>query len=74
MGFLLLIVGLCWAFIGVVNVVLIPAVTPEAVTRFGLMFNIIVCVLPGLALARYGSRLRRAALKDRGAAKAAAAH
>jgi hypothetical protein len=56
MGTLLMFVGLIWAVIGVANLVFMPWATPnqETLLGVGLLFNVLLFVLPGLVVAGIG--------------------
>lgn len=62
MGTLLIVVGLVWAGIGVLNLVMMPWAGSEpegTLGTMGLMFNMLLFVLPGLGVAGIGSALTK---------------
>jgi len=61
MGTLLLVLGLVWAFLGAANIVAAFANTSLTAgwQTFGIIFNMVVFILPGLAVAGLGELLRR---------------
>jgi hypothetical protein len=75
MGTLLVIVGLVWAGIGLLNLVMMPWAEFEpgsALGTMGLMFNMLLFVLPGLGLAGIGSALTKRKSRQQAVAAAAA--
>ena len=62
MGMLLIVVGLVWAGIGLLNLVMMPwtEFDPGSTSgTMGLMFNMLLFVLPGLGIAGIGSALTK---------------
>ena len=75
MGTLLLVVGLVWAGIGFLNVAMMPWAEMEpggALGPIGLMFNMILFVLPGLVVAGIGSALQKRKSRQQAVAAAEA--
>lgn len=59
---LLMVVGALWAILGFGNIVMMPwANGNEGVLGFGLVFNVMVFVLPGLVVYGIGSRMSKPA-------------
>lgn len=59
MGILLMIVGYGWAALGVANIFMMDwANISEAAGGFGLMFNGLLFILPGLVVGGIGSMIR----------------
>jgi hypothetical protein len=56
---LLLIVGAGWAILGLGNIVMMPWAEGGGVLTFGVIFNMVLFILPGLILAGIGSALRK---------------
>lgn len=60
MGTLIMIVGYGWALLGAGNILLMPMETmSEGWLTAGLMFNVLLFVLPGLAVGALGQNMRR---------------
>jgi hypothetical protein len=75
MGTLLIVVGLVWAGIGLLNLVMMPWAEFEpgsALGTTGLMFNMLLFVLPGLGVAGIGSALTKRKSRQHGIAVAEA--
>lgn len=61
MGLLLAVVGIIWAVIGAANIFGMPWMDPDlnGIVTFGLIFNMVLFVIPGLLLAGLGFRIGR---------------
>jgi hypothetical protein len=69
-GLLLLVLGLVWAAIGVANIVMM-AWQMDPHQMIGLIFHLVVFVVPGLAFAGIGSAIAKRN-RDRGSEEPAA--
>ena len=63
-------IGVLWAIIGVANIVLVPSTASQAVHGFGLVFNMLLFIMPGLVVAGIGLSLQRRASAAASAAPA----
>jgi uncharacterized membrane protein len=72
MGILLIVVGVIWALIGAANLIGMPWTTLQAASgllAFGLIFNMVLFVIPGLVLAGIGRMIeKRKTAREAGAA------
>lgn len=64
MGTLLKVVGAIWTIIGVGNILFMPwTKSSEGILSFGLMFNVLLFVIPGLILFGIGAGITKKHMK-----------